>query len=93
MIHNALQRGLIIPEEFDFHRLGRTFEVANHVLQNLGELNNHAGGALLDLRAKIADHFARAAVALGARLHFHQNVAAILLGDKQAQLGSRAARK
>jgi len=75
-----------------FHRLGRTFQVAEHVLQNLDEFNVNTNHAFGDLASQIADHLVDVTLALGSRLEFNENIALVLGRREQAQLGTGAAR-
>ena len=78
------QHGHAVAEQLNLHRFGRAFQVADHILQNLDELDLNPGDVLLDLTAQVGDDFIRGALALGTRLHLDEDVALILLGSKQA---------
>ena len=41
-----------VAEDLDFDRLRRTFQIAEHILQDLHELNIDSGNALRDLLAQ-----------------------------------------
>ncbi len=65
-------------EEFDVDRLRCVRQVADHVLQHLGELDIQLRLGLLDLRMDIRHHLVDAAVALV--LQLHGDVAGICFG-------------
>ena len=62
------QQRRIVGEDLDLDRLGSVGEVADHVLQHLGELDVEFGLGLLDLVAHVVHDFVDAAVALGLQL-------------------------
>ena len=80
------------PKIFTSIGVGIAFEIAQHVLQQLDELDLGGGCRLRQLVAKIRDHLFRRAVALRARLESDEHVAAVLLGREQPQLGTGTAR-
>ena len=76
---------VIVAEHFQLDRRRRPFEVADHVLQQLDELDFEEWGAGRQLLAQLVDDlFRRAAVA--ARFEPDENVSLVLLGGKQPEL-------
>ena len=66
-------------EELDLDGLGRVGEVADHVLQDLDELDVESGSLALILRADVGDDFVDGAAALGFELD--GEVAGVGFGD------------
>ena len=78
-------------EELDLDRFGRIRQIADHVLQNLGELDVELRLGGLDLLAHVLHHVVNGAAALG--LQLHGEVAGVGFGHGgQAHLQAGAAR-
>ena len=78
-------------EQLDLDRLGRTGQVADHVLQHLDEFDVELRILLVDLRAHFGNDLVDAAVAIA--LQPHGEVAGVRFGDgREAELQSGAAR-
>ena len=90
---DLLERAHVVAEDLHFDGLGRAFEVAQHVLENLRELDVDPGNFLAICSAQVVHHFLGAALACGARLHLDQHVAFVLLGGVEAQFRAGAARE
>ncbi len=89
--HSRSRRG-IGREQLDLHRLGRVRQIADHVLQNLHELDLDGRLFTRDTFAELRDDFVDVTAALA--LQLDGNVAAVGLGDGgQAQLQAGAARR
>ena len=85
------QQRRIVGEDLDLDRLGRVGQVADHVLQHLGELDVQLRLGGLDLRAHVGHHVVDGAAALGFQLD--GEVAGVGLGHGgQAHLQAGAAR-
>ena len=82
----------IVAEDLHFNRLGAAFEIAEHVLQQLHELDFDKWSRLVHALSKVADDFLRGAAALTAGLEADQDVAAVLRRREKPQLGSGAPR-
>ena len=83
----------IAAEDFHFHRLGRAFHIAQHVLKDLDELNLHSRNALGDVRPQIAHHLFDASPPLPLGFELHQDVALVLLRREESQLRPGAPRE
>ena len=81
----------ILAEQLDDDRLGRAGEIADHVLQELRELDVQHRLRLRDFGAHVGDHFFAAALAVA--LQLDGDVAGVGFGHRrQAQLQAGAAR-
>ena len=87
----SLERVLIVAEDLDFDRRRRAFEVAEHVLQQLHELDLGVGHGLAELVAQAVDDLVGRLAPLAPRLQADEDVAVVLLRREQAQLRSGAA--
>src|SRR6185312_3131797 len=87
----VVQQVAVGVEELDHHRLGSVGEVADHVLQDLGEVNVELGIGVGDADAGVGDDVVNAARAV--LLEQHRNIAGVGLGHGgQTQLHAGAAR-
>ena len=80
----------IVAEDLHFNGLGVAFEVAEHVLQELHELDVDERHRLVHLVADLVDDFFGRPAALVPGLEAYENVAGVLCGRKQTELRSRA---
>ena len=84
--------GSIVAEDLDLDRLRVALEIAEHVLQQLDELDLRVRHRRRQRVAQVGDDFFGGPAALAARLQPHQDVAAVLLRREHAELRSGAAR-
>ena len=81
----------VLREELDGHRFGRAGEIADHVLQQLHELDVQHRFGFRDLGAHVGDHLVAAAAALAFQLD--RDIAGVGFGDGgQAELQAGAPR-
>src|SRR4029078_5371996 len=85
---DPLEHVWIVAEYLDFNRRRRTLEIAEHVLQQLGELDFSERRRFDQLGAHRGDDLFRRSVALTARLQSHENVARGLGRGEETQLRS-----
>ena len=78
-----MQRGGVLAEQLDFNRLRITLQIANYVRHDADEFNFQSRLAFFDLFAQIGNYLLSAA--LVPWLQFDREVAAVGLGNKQAQ--------
>ena len=93
LVHHLLDRSRefreaigIVAEDLHLDRLRIAFEVAEHVLQQLDELDLDERGGLVDAFAHVADDFLRRTTPLTSRLEAHEDVAGVLRGREQTKL-------
>ena len=89
---SSASRSGIVAEDLDLDRLGVALEIAEHVLQQLHELDVDERRRLVEAFAQVADDRLGRSLARATRLQADEDVARVLRGREQAQLGSGAAR-
>ena len=75
----SLERRQVVAEQLDLDRFRGAFEIAQHVLEDLHELDRHPRCFLFEPVAVAGDDLVDAPRPLAARLEPHQDIAAILL--------------
>src|SRR5262249_39995845 len=90
-VGDAVESVAVRTENLDLYRLRRALQVAQHVLEDLDELDVHARDLLGDLLAQVGDNLVHAALALRPGLQLDEDVALVLLSGEETQLGAGAA--
>jgi hypothetical protein len=76
----------IVAEDLHFDRLGVALEIAEHILQELDELDVDERDGLVQLVAHLADDRVGGSAPLTAPLQPYQDVAGVLSGGEQPKL-------